>query len=77
MDDTTLAKTDPPLTLQEHTEDVVAEAECVLARLRYHVKYRRLTGADLRDRLLRAAVHHDQGKAHERWQACAREGRLP
>lgn len=76
MDDTTLAKTDPPLTLQEHTEDVVAEAECVLARLRYHVKYRRLAGADLRDRLLRAAIHHDQGKVHERWQACAREGRL-
>lgn len=76
MDDKTLAKTDPPLALQEHTEDVVAEAECVLARLRYHVKYRRLTGADLRDRLLRAAVHHDRGKAHERWQACAREGRL-
>lgn len=38
MDDLTLAKADPPLTLQEHTEDVVAEAECVLARLRTHVK---------------------------------------
>jgi len=74
--DTTLAKTDPRLTLQEHTEDVVAEAECILARLRYHVKYRRLTGADLRDRLLTAAVHHDRGKAHDRWQRCIREGRL-
>lgn len=76
MADRPLAKTAPPLTLQEHTEDVVAEAECILARLRYHVKYRRLTGADLRERLLRAAVHHDRGKAHDRWQRCAREGRL-
>jgi CRISPR-associated endonuclease/helicase Cas3 len=76
MDDLTLAKTTPPLTLQEHTEDVVAEAECVLARLRYHVKYDRLTGGNLRTRLRRAAVHHDKGKAHPRWQQCAREDRL-
>ena len=40
MDNLTLAKTDPPLTLQEHTEDVVAEAESVLARLHTHVKTR-------------------------------------
>ena len=72
----TLAKTNPPLTLQEHTEDVVAEAECILARLRYHVKYDRLTGASLRERLLRAAVHHDKGKGHPRWQHCAHSGSL-
>ncbi|WP_263786236.1 CRISPR-associated helicase Cas3' [Salinibacter grassmerensis] len=76
MNDYALAKTDPPLTLQEHTEDVVAEAESILARLRYHVKYHRLTGADLRERLLQAAVHHDRGKAHDRWQRCAEEDRL-
>ena len=76
MDDRALAKTNPPLTLQEHTEDVVAEAESILARLRYHVKYHRLTGADLRERLLQAAVHHDRGKAHPRWQRCAEEDRL-
>jgi CRISPR-associated endonuclease/helicase Cas3 len=76
MSQPTLAKTDPPLTLQEHTEDVVAEAECILARLRYHVKYHRLTGEHLRERLLQAAVHHDRGKAHDRWQQCAHEDRL-
>ena len=76
MNQPPFAKSDPPLTLQEHTEDVVAEAECVLARLRYHVKYERLTGASLRERLLRAAVHHDKGKAHSRWQTCLRAGTL-
>jgi CRISPR-associated endonuclease/helicase Cas3 len=73
---TTLAKTDPPLTLQEHTEDVLAEAEAILAWLRYHVKYNDLTGANLSDRVRRAAVYHDKGKSHPRWQRHARNGSL-
>ena len=76
MSEPILAKSRPRLTLREHTEDVVAEAECVLARLRYHVKYKRLVGADLRQRLLQAAVHHDRGKAHPRWQRHLRNGTL-
>ena len=76
MTDRDLAKSDPPLTVQEHTEDVVAEAECILARLRYHVKYNRLVGGNLRTRLLRAAVHHDKGKKHPRWQKCLRDDSL-
>jgi len=71
-----LAKTDPPLTLQEHTEDVLAEAESILAWLRYHSKYERLTGANLFDRVRRAAVYHDKGKSHPRWQRHARNDSL-
>ena len=71
-----IAKTNPQLTLGEHTEDVLAEAECVLARLRYGAKYERLTGHNLRDRLLTAARYHDLGKAHPRWQQHVRNGTL-
>mgnify|MGYP006426740183 CR=1 FL=1 len=76
MPQETLAKTDPPLTLQEHTEDVLAEAESILAWLRYHSKYERLTGANLFDRVRRAAVYHDKGKSHPRWQRHARNDSL-
>ena len=71
-----IAKTTPELTLGEHTEDVLSEAECVLARLRYDAKYEQLTGANLRNRLLTAARYHDLGKAHPRWQRHVRNGTL-
>ena len=71
-----IAKTTPELTLGEHTEDVLSEAECVLARLRYDAKYEQLTGANLRSRLLTAARYHDLGKAHPRWQRHVRNGTL-
>ncbi len=71
-----IAKTNPELTLAEHTEDVLSEAGCILARLRYGSKYKRLTGHDLRDRLLEAARYHDLGKAHPRWQRHAKAGTL-
>jgi CRISPR-associated endonuclease/helicase Cas3 len=71
-----LAKSEPRLTLGEHTEDVVAEAECILARLRYDRKYKRITGHSLGDRLLTAARYHDLGKAHPRWQKHLKNGDL-
>ena len=71
-----IAKTDPELTLQEHTQDVIDEADDILKVFGYEGKYRRLTGKSLRDLVLRAALLHDWGKAHDHWQKHAKAGTL-
>lgn len=63
------------VSLREHTGNVSREAENLLnARPVLSEKYRALTGADLRRRLLRAARYHDAGKAAPEWQEpCRRD----
>lgn len=70
------AKTVPRLTIQEHTDDVIAEAKQILDVFGYDDKYRRLTGQSLRDLVLRSCFYHDWGKAHPRWVEHLLAGRL-
>lgn len=64
------------ISLEAHTSHVVDEARALLdARPFTEEKYRRLTGEDLRARLLRAAEWHDVGKRHRTWQMACRADR--
>ena len=60
------------ITLNDHTEHVLNEAEYILQAFKFSCsKYERLTGANLRQDLLDAAKYHDWGKANTVWQiAC-------
>ena len=60
------------ITLKEHTQHVIDEAEYLLEKHDYLIKkYFDLTGKDLKQELLEAARYHDWGKAHKQWQnAC-------
>lgn len=71
-----IAKTDVDVCLGGHIRDVLAETKTLLAWLGYGRKYEALTGARLRPRLRRAALHHDDGKSDDWWQTCAEEDRL-
>jgi CRISPR-associated endonuclease/helicase Cas3 len=72
---TCIGKTDPPLTLAEHTQNVIAEAASLL-EVGYAEKYNRMTGQDLGRLLKDAALMHDAGKTAARWQKCAESGQL-
>ena len=71
-----IAKSDPELSLYEHTEDVMQEAEELLSVFSFEEKYQRLTGRSLRRMLMHAALWHDYGKAHRRWQKHVKEDNL-
>ncbi len=70
-----IGKTDPHLTLAEHTRHVIEEAASLL-EVGYSKKYRQMTGQDLGRLLISAALMHDAGKTANRWQDCADAGRL-
>lgn len=63
------------ITLEEHTQNVVSEAQKVIAHHPFVVsKYEKLTGFSLAKRLNGAAFYHDAGKKAERWQkACQQD----
>lgn len=60
------------VTLEDHVQHVLREAEDILASRPFIVnKYKRHTGNDLRTFLLESARYHDEGKKHGKWQrAC-------
>lgn len=61
------------ITLKDHTQHVVEEAKHLLDALNFVcVKYRNLTGGDLRSDLLQAAEYHDWGKSAAIWQKACR-----
>lgn len=63
-----LAKTDG-LTLEEHINDVLHEAEKIIEHFDFVVnKYNQTTGKDLQRRLEGACYFHDEGKKHNYWQ---------
>jgi CRISPR-associated endonuclease/helicase Cas3 len=64
-----------PITLDDHTQHVVDEANSLLDAFPYwSVKYKQITGSDLGEQLLKAAKYHDKGKAHYTWQkACQKD----
>jgi len=70
-----LAKPTLDISLEEHTNHVISEAQEILASRRFvREKYTHLTGKDLEKRVITAAKYHDLGKRHPRWQnACRRD----
>ena len=68
-----LAKSDG-ITLQQHTSDVVQEAEKILSRRPFAIeKYARFTGRDLGEVVRQSARWHDEGKKHAVWQHACRQ----
>lgn len=72
--ETVLAKSSG-LSLQEHTENVIAEGLDVIRSYPFVVeKYEAITRKDLSKRLEVACKFHDVGKSHKRWQlACQKD----
>ncbi|MDZ7693038.1 MAG: CRISPR-associated helicase Cas3' [Balneolaceae bacterium] len=67
---------DEPITLKAHTEHVVSEARNLLdLRPFWSRKYKKITGHNLANQLIKAAKLHDKGKAHEVWQSACRKDR--
>ena len=67
-----LAKSDG-LTLAQHTQDVRDEAATLVAARPFAAcKYLQRTGRDLEQLLDEAALWHDAGKSHPRWQIACR-----
>ncbi len=66
------------ITLADHTQHVIDEAEYVLEAFKFACyKYKRLTSSDLRSDLLEAAKYHDWGKSDKIWQeACKADYQL-
>ncbi len=64
-----------PITLEAHTQNVINEAKVLLDTFPYwSEKYKRITGADLGEQLIKSAKYHDKGKAHAVWQkACQKD----
>ncbi|MAT55588.1 MAG: hypothetical protein CMN32_14010 [Saprospirales bacterium] len=61
------------ITLAEHTQHVIDEAEKILRAVDFAcVKYNRLTNGDLKKDLLEAAKYHDWGKVAPTWQNACR-----
>ncbi|MDX1939103.1 MAG: CRISPR-associated helicase Cas3' [Saprospiraceae bacterium] len=60
------------ITLQEHTDNVVAQGNYIIESFPFTMqKYQNMVGKDLSKRLCGACKHHDDGKAHRKWQeAC-------
>jgi CRISPR-associated endonuclease/helicase Cas3 len=73
-----LAKPTHDISIEEHTKNVVSEAECILLSRPYIVeKYKKITGKDLTKRVLCAAKYHDLGKQHPVWQnACKADNEI-
>lgn len=63
------------ITLQQHTDNVLAEADYVIASFPLAFeKYLNTTGKDLTKRLKGAIKYHDEGKKHPLWQnACQKD----
>lgn len=69
-----LAKPTLDISLQEHTDHVVAEARAILASRPFvKEKYHQFTGKDMEKRVLTASKYHDVGKQHPRWQEACRK----
>ncbi len=60
------------VTLQEHTDNVIAQGNYIIESFPFTMqKYQNMVGKDLSKRLRGACKHHDDGKAHKKWQeAC-------
>ncbi len=60
------------VTLQEHTDNVIAQGNYIIESFPFTMqKYQNMVGKDLSKRLRGACKHHDDGKAHRKWQeAC-------
>lgn len=58
------------ITLETHLKDVLEETNNIICAHPFvFEKYYRLTGKDLKKRLLLASKYHDDGKKHEFWQS--------
>ena len=69
-----LAKPTLYISVQEHTDHVINEAQSILASHAFvRGKYSQLTGKDLERRVLTAAKYHDLGKQHPIWQEACRK----
>lgn len=73
-----LAKPTINISLEEHTNNVIREAQDILESRPFLIKkYKNITGKDLKKRLLTAAKYHDIGKQHPTWQkACAKDYKI-
>jgi CRISPR-associated endonuclease/helicase Cas3 len=60
------------VTLQQHTDNVVEQGNYIIESFPFTMqKYQTMMGKDLSKRLRGACQHHDDGKAHPKWQeAC-------
>ncbi|MEW6005841.1 MAG: CRISPR-associated helicase Cas3' [Stygiobacter sp.] len=67
-----LAKPTLDISIEEHTNNVIKEAQDILVSLPFVLKkYKERTGKDLAKRVLSAVKYHDIGKQHHIWQkAC-------
>lgn len=63
------------ISLSDHTLHVVEQAELILSEIPFlSIKYKAVTGGDLRKELIDAAKYHDWGKAYPKWQdACQKD----
>jgi CRISPR-associated endonuclease/helicase Cas3 len=69
-----LAKPTIEISLEKHTENVIKEAEAILASRPFIIKkYKKLTNKDLYKRGTTAAKYHDIGKKHIIWQNASKK----
>lgn len=73
-----LAKPTLNISIEQHTENVVKEAQDILASRPFLIKkYKKITGKDLLKRVITAAKYHDIGKQHHIWQkACMADNKI-